>query len=247
VKEFFDELIDQSPVVFTVLGSKPVSAITIDVSTQEEMLLQNQKLIEALPSKRKYKALRDIHDYYSQGNLLSHWEKWMELKKDRECQNYLFRLQPTYSPMYVDGLIANSAEVIRVLIEHYEIFSKELALQFDPIKVVLEFEDGDSSFWNTVFQSHYLQGILFGYGVANAYLFSEYIEKSEQQEFSLRSFRFNARKKYGISLPRFRSYFIDDPVVEKYRLEREQIAARLKENTFAPYLFGLLYGSKSSG
>ena len=54
------------------------------------------------------------------------------------------------------------------------------------------------------------------------------------------------KKKYGIALPRFRSYFIADPNVQKYRLEREQIAARLKEHTFAPYVYGLLYGSKDS-
>ena len=115
--------------------------------------------------------------------------------------------------------------------------SRELRMEFDPLQVVMEFENLNSPFWEKVFASHYVQGILHGFGERNAYFFDRGMHLQDQNIFDLFThplFRSALNRKDDAKefpIPRFRSFSEDvmlDSVYQQYVQEKKQISKTLE-------------------
>jgi hypothetical protein len=181
--------------------------------------------------------LNEVKIRYEEYDIYENWEKWASWKKKNIKSMFQFSLRPTKDPHFFMAYIINTEEVIRTLQEYHDLFRKELKMEFDPKSAVLEFEDLSSIFWKKVLSNHYLCGILYGYGERNSYFFS--YEMAHKNSFVKKSkpspVNFHDVTMDNIKLPAFTSYseaFEEDPITIKYKKERENIQAYLKDKNF---------------
>lgn len=230
--KFFHEFFLETPMIYTLFGSKPMSEITVVIASLEDWKEHTYPFIQDLPLKKQEKVLREIESYTKYYDLDINWMKWKQWIKQHPLPGFLFREYPTESKNLFNINMINIREVVWTLQQYYHLFNRELKMDFDPLIVALDFENKESDFWNAVFANHYLLGILYGFGERNAYFFSKEIEKNEKNDRI--SFLFSSpigkqKKKSNensIPLPSFHSYEInvtEDPVLSKYKLEKTQI------------------------
>lgn len=150
-------------------------------------------------------------------------------------QRYLFFKKPhPHDPKLAFLFFVDVVKLAATLQEHYELFSRETNIDFDPMQVVFELEKG-SEFWDEVFDKSInnfaLVGVLFGYGVKNSFCFQwKWCPSSEfQQVADAMKPRFSNKSQEGkvkierLPIPIFASFFEDDEMIEKYNRERDRI------------------------
>ncbi len=236
--DFFSEIMLDKSGVFTLWGSKPLTAIIIDHFTEEEMA----EWVSTF-SKEELKECRILESY----DLPEHWEKWKQVASRFPMKRYLLFEAPWYSSserctsvFFVDVL-----KMALVLQENYEFFKNMGGMDFDPSEEVFEMEKASSPFWQAFRQNstalHW--GILFGYGKENAYAFywKHFAHPKKLDDFFI-SLQGNESDQYltgkvtiglnNFELPSFVSFFDQDPVVERYKKEREQIKQTYKRDDF---------------
>ena len=131
--------------------------------------------------------------------------------------------------------------------KHYESFSQITGLSFDPSYIIEEMSDNNSVFWEKALQSHYLMGLLYGFGERNAFFFDwgaqhgvfPHAQKTSDQELIGNI----AHVSYSdLKLPLFGVYTLNDPVIKTYKKEREFIQKQLRRKDFMKTVLEWLSG-----
>lgn len=259
--KFFQDFFLQSPVIYTLFGSKPMSMMTIVSASEQEWIDSSSQCWQNLQEPEKSQKLQEIREYAQRYDLHINWKKWMHWHQGHPQTNFLFLTHHTDSEHLFNVYVINTKEVLRTLEKHYALFARKLNMKFDPLGVILDFENPESEFWLKVFSNPLLEGILFDYGKQNASLFSQEFGNNEQEKketiFSARSSldaeRLSADSvsdTFGtgdqISIPPFRSYRIsdkEDHVVVKYHSERKKILKKLNKKDVLQEVLNRLYKS----
>lgn len=237
LEKFLTDFFLTESTIYTLFGSKPMSEIPLCCATKEEWLSGFAKLVQEYPEKKKQAALSGLERYIDDYDLSINWEKWVQWSSKNLNQSFLFSKRATESKDLFSIYVLNVQEAAWTLQKHYSLFSRELDMEFDPIQVVLQFEDLSSLFWKKIFDSHFLQGILHGYGRRNSYFFDRSIHLQEKNTFDLythplfRSAVDRANKKNDFPFPRFRSFYSEvsqDPAYQKYKKEQQWMQKFLK-------------------
>lgn len=215
-----------------------MSGTTLVVASLEEWQQNSATLWKDISQKEKDKLQKQWNEYIANYDLHILWDKWMNWRKNHPTPGFLFRKQPTDSRNLFNVNMINIREAVWTLEKYYELFQRELKMEFDPLEVIMEFEKEESNFWNAVFSNDYLLGILYGFGERNSFFFSKEInmkQKTDRDEFLFASFPVPKDPKKSpigeFSLPVFRSYEInqkEDPILKQFKEERQQIKQLLK-------------------
>lgn len=245
MEKFCTDFFLNSSMLYTLFGDKPMSGTTIAIPS-EDWVAQSEWRLEGIPKRKREKAQKAMFDYCKTYDLHINWKKWQEWRTNKPSLRFLFRVTETKDPDLLNVDMINVKQVIFMMKKHYGIFKEELGEDFDPIALALEFEDPSSSGWATIFKSHYLMGILYGFGEENAYFFSREREAENNASISLplshilSAPRFPYQRPSTTSpyppLPRFRSYtrsqVIEDPVLVKYTKSRRRIQQYLQDKNW---------------
>lgn len=170
-----------------------------------------------------------------------------------------------YDVFFVD--ILKSALVIQ---ENYGLFRQTVGYDFDPLEVVFELENAHSDFWDKLrgeegWRYAPLWGLLYGFGRENAFSYTwkgrnkKEPDRSEKERLWSASLQphlscknrpaiaeKNAFTIAHFSIPIFKSFTDNDPVVAQYETERERIQQIYKGKDFVACTLELLAEPKNS-
>lgn len=169
------------------------------------------------------------------------------------------KCKAVYDVFFVD--ILKTALVIQ---ENYELFRKAVGYDFDPLEVVFELENKNSNFWDKLrgeegWRYATLWGLLYGFGKENAFSYTwkgrntKEPNRTEQEKLwaaSLPSWSScknrpsrtdkGAFTLSNFTIPVFKSFIENDPVVAKYEAERKNIRQLYKGKDFVACTLELL-------
>lgn len=235
LKEFFRDLLFNSPGAYTLYGAKPISISNLTHLTEAN----KQKLEEdyqLLSEEEKSNLILRRYDF------TTNYNKWEKIKDRFPIRQYLFGTFPSpYENSVELVLFVNVEMAVKTLLDHYEDFHRLLGFDFDPLEVVFEIENKASSFWNAILKNHVLLGILLGFGKNQSWFF-EWNMKYKNAQDKIDSFIRSLPKKtvgeeyvddYGpqhFSLPAFIEFglYPDQATVKQYEAAREKIKALYK-------------------
>lgn len=231
MEKFFKDIMLEEGSIYTLFGSKPMTAIAINYHSDDEV----QAIFDQMSEEEKATAVIVDDD------LPQNWEKWEKLRSRFSMNRYLFfkKTDPEDSK-FATLYFVDIAKVALVLEEHYDIFKRETGMDFLPLQVVFEMEKG-SVFWDQVFNNSTLVGLLYGFGLKNSYSFTwKYSKMPETCTGFCQSLPscFSDKSTYGdatishFRLPIFASFSEQDEVIEKYKKERNEIKQRYRGNDF---------------
>lgn len=249
--------------LYTLMGSKPISTFYIADGMPETE--EGFKVIYAQYLSRPKRNPADIplsyeefHKEYENTPLYFRhrqlWETWEATTKGKISPRYRFVLQRDPLDKRNDaGLFINVPNTLYVLKFHYSAFARITGLSFDPDKILDEISDNSSPFWRKAFESHYLMGLLFGYGEKNAALFEWEIQNnsplptvklSEQRTIDQTAeICFQERVTLSdLKLPLFGVYSLGDPTIKKYQKEKKYITKQLRGKDFTKVVWAWLSG-----
>jgi len=246
MEKFFKELFLESSAIYTLFGTKPLSAQTIILISAEEYQRGIAALLdrEGITGKERETMLTEISREHLEYDFHKNWEKWTAFIAQHPSSPFLFAKHPTLSNKIWSAHILNVQQTIWTLQKHYDIFRQELGFDFDPVAVTMDFKNVDCTFWKQVFENHLLSGIVYGYGYKNSYFFNLYSKIPQASSDPPPFFSSLTRKGEAdnrsltvenITLPSFHSFglpFNKDPLLEKYKLERVEIKKNLNESNF---------------
>lgn len=237
LSKFFREIMLDDHAIYTLWGSKPLTLITIDEYTNEEMQAHYNSL-----SEEEKKDLIYIAD--EKYDFPENWKKWEKISTRFPLKNYLFfksefHKEPKTTFVYFVNIL-NTAHVIE---EHYTLFRKIIGFDFNPLQAVLEINKKDSKFWKKVQKNALLNGILFGFGKKNALTFhwkhfdhpvtcKHFLESMEHHFSNAPIQRKEAYSIQDFPIPAFISFDENDEIVEKYKKERAYIQEVYKGKDF---------------
>lgn len=220
-QDFAEYILLREAGIYTLIGDKPVSMMSIYSRKKEDEPIRDGTKIE-------YVQLRTGH-YKKDPRKL--WEKWKKHHKLKN-KNYCFIEQKYGTEDFL--FLINKSQVKETLSKYYELFAKQADKSFDIEKVVSEVEDTGSLFWTHIFKPHIGYGLLFGYGLENV----EQFDRAKQialngkpkfsNDFSVIA-RMHMEKKLTLAdlpLPTFRIFSDNDAQVAKYKKEREEIQSK---------------------
>ena len=231
---FFEYILFSQEGAYTLHGSKPMTQIEVCLySPQEVMDMRAELGIEANEQNSSAYPVVDL------GPFLDGWKKWQHLKNMSHFPRFILtsKQDQEYPKLYHMYLI-NVLETALIITENYSFFRTALGFDFDPLEAVLEIEDENSKFWETIFNRSDLIGILYGFGRRNSQCFSWMVGASSSEDFeipdsfqnSLRSSIFSSDGMFNgkesakdLKIPVFRSFQNDDPFIQKYEEERKKI------------------------
>ena len=259
MEKFFKEFFLKGASLYTLFGTKPISEEMLVCATEEDYrkgaLLYIEK--EGIEGVEKEEILSEASKTYHEYDFDTKWAQWITYFERHPNSPFIFAKHPARSEKVWSAHILNIQETVWTLQKHYDIFRKEVGYDFDPVSVTMDFKNEDSIFWKDVFANHLLTGIVYGFGYKNSYFFDMYINLpnnsklkdslfySKTQGLTECSFVYTLD---SLSLPGFRSFilpFNDDPVLEKYKSEREIIKSKLNNSNFFEMVFLQLTGQFS--
>ncbi len=216
--------------VFVLFGSKPIVHSGLCVISEKKLLQTSNKMPKISTDKiHKIKLNFEI-------------KGWENVKDRIKLSKYLLILKKHESVGLADVYFVNIANTTKVLEEYHDIFKKRLGFDFDPLTIVHELKNTNSRFWENVKKDLVLQGLVFGYGKKNSFLFETWV-KNENDSLKIKNFEkigFKTTNDHLIDatvkvdyqnfpLPVFRS-LLNDPTLVKYKKEREQIIEIYNKN-----------------
>jgi hypothetical protein len=154
IQLFLNQFLFVNSGAYTLFGDKPITEMFLFVGSDDDLMeLTEEELKTAIPLDR---------------SIVDNWKTWKRYIDKISCKNFIIKenaclLDPTHTIYSV----LNVKSVKRVLGKHREAFQRVIGSSFDTDKVIEEFKDSSSYFWNKVFEDHYLSGLLFGYGEEN--------------------------------------------------------------------------------
>jgi len=253
---FLDNLMIRDCGFYTLLGSKPMTEfdITEMVDTSEEGLQNDYKqYVAALPLEKKTSCVSyaDYREHALDNNSKPgghifdrkrRWEAWV--RKMGLVSTARYKLVQ-WNGAYQAGLFINVPQMVHHLKQYQQEIESVTEMHFDPTTILDEIECKDSIFWKKVFASHYLHGLLLGFGQKNAYLF----DWAQSKELSFNHFSDNQRWQKNIHriakthvsirdlpIPSFVTFGLCDEQVERYKKERTQIIEFLEKKDWMPFV-----------
>ena len=246
MEDFFKGIMIQEDAIYTLCGTKPLTRIIINYYTQED----KKAFVEQMTEEQKVNAVWTA-DY----QLAENWEKWMKIRERFPVNRYLLFKKPHPDPKLAMLYFVDILKLAGTLQEYYDLFSRETGIDFDPMEVVLNMEQG-SEFWDRVWDKSInnaaLIGVLFGYGVKNSFCFQwkgwpsaqfEKIADSIKPRFCSQDMQGGEATIDRLSIPAFASFFDEDEVVEKYTRERDKIKKIYQGQDFLDLTLSKLTGS----
>lgn len=189
-------------------------------------------------------------------------KRFLLLKRERPKEDWK-EIFPNYTAIY-DIFFVDVLKTALVIQENYDLFRKAVGYDFDPLEVVFELENRHSNFWEKLegkegWNHAPLWGILYGFGKKNSFSYTwkgrnakepnrteneklwaanlqsqssckDRPSRSEKGAFTLSNF----------TIPVFKSFIENDPIVTKYEAERENIKQIYKGKDFVAYTLELL-------
>ncbi len=245
---FLENVMIREKGLYVLMGSKPMSSFPIHnwiPETPKERKQHYENLIHSLKKENPESSLPTYEKFCEDGKKMSHlqyhclWKAW-KTQVQHALPYYKFTERKTPFGESKEGLFINVLTTLCVLQTHYDSFAKITSMDFDPEKALTDLSNIDSRFWEKVFQSHYLTGLLFGYGERNAMCFDWESRLSlptqRINEVDFDKIAENLSKKNlspsDLQLPFFSIYSLDDPTLEQYKKEREHILKTLKDSTW---------------
>lgn len=208
--------------LYVLLGSKPMSTFSIEngfpESTQE-------------------------HKHFRHARTKKLWENWVHKEVSLSSHYKFIARKSPFGDHSLEGLFINVPNSEYILKHHYTDFAKLTGQEFSPGEILQDLSNAESLFWTRVFRNHYLSGLLLGFGEKNAYLY-DWGEKNHIEPFVSRPKGMPSLDQISnlyfkstiyledLYLPLFGSSEINDPVVEKYRIERKYILSKLRGKNF---------------
>lgn len=246
---FLENVMIREKGLYVLMGSKPLSCFEVkdiySMSTAKFAYQQYQKenpnsqiSFEEFQKQRK-SSLPQLPLRLCFEKLWNHWNEKIN-SSISPCYQFVSRKSP-FNPEVNFGLFINVPSTTYVLKKNYDSFSEITGISFDPFTILNEISNNDSLFWERVFHSHYLMGLLFGFGERNAFFFDWGAQHNafppDQQRLELSDKRFVDENKTNVScadlkLPLFGSFTIEDPCLEKYKNERNYILQQFKGKDF---------------
>ena len=188
---FLENLMVRYGVLYTLIGTKPVTEFDIEETIEEteedikQSYLDLKEFIEKkgndvtdvalqqvkLPTYEEFR-LRCIKNRKLLGHL-NHKKLWLDFRKHIGVLDPKFCILDKKSP-YTErpfGLFVNIPNLVYTLYHYRTIFMERTELTYNPEEIVFQIKDEDSVFWNRVFKDHFLSGLIYGYGERSAYLF----------------------------------------------------------------------------
>lgn len=169
------------------------------------------------------------------------------------------RCKAIYDIFLVDVL--KTAFVIQ---ENYQLFRQAVGYDFDPLEIVFELENKNSNFWDKLrgkesWRYATLWGLLYGFGKENSFSYTwkgRHIKepyRTEKEKLLAGSFKSQSSCKNrpsrsdkgaftisNFTIPIFKSFIENDPVVTQYEVEKEKIKQLYKGKDFVTFTLELL-------
>lgn len=235
MEPFFTGLMLQSPAIYTLCGSKPMTCITLHYHTDEEI----QAYYDTMTEEEKKTALY-VEDY----QLPQNWEKWEQIRSRFPIKRFMiYKKNDASDPNFANVYIVDPLKVAIAISENYTLFKDVTGFDFNPTYEAYQIEEG-SPFWDKVEKSPVAWGILFGFGAKNSLKF--YWENWEHSENAIEfencipcyasdSLKDGKSTLENLTLPAFMSYFQEDEVIQRYKTERESIRNEYQGKDFLDY------------
>lgn len=189
-------------------------------------------------------------------------KQFLLVKKERPREGWK-EIFPGCRAIY-DIFFVDVLKTAMVIQENYELFKRVVGYDFDPLEIVFELENEHSDFWNTIrgkeaWKYSYLWGLLYGFGKENT--FSHFWknrhsrdtycnEKEKTLAASLKTWSSCKNRPSptdsgaftisNFTIPAFKSFAQNDPVVAKYEMERGKIQQFYKGKDFVTFTLELL-------
>jgi hypothetical protein len=241
MEAFFRDLLLVEGGIYTLLGSKPITQISLETFTEEE----KQAYVDSLSKKELENALV-IEDY----SLPQHWEKWKKISAQFPLKRYLLLEKETKE--HAKSLyFINIFQTAVTIEENYEAFRKVVHFDFNPLEVVLEMQDANSKFWEVVEDNDLLKGLLLGYGKINAYAFFWKYESASPRIANFmssladvqRNDEFIGKVQFSpknFDIPLFTSFESNRTTQNKYKQERQAIQTFYQKKDFVKATLDIL-------
>jgi hypothetical protein len=244
LEKFFKDLLLEESGIYTLWGTKPITAFEMCLYTPEELKKIQEKSLRG--TKQETVVFRDY-------NFPENWKKWEEISDRYNVQKYmLFKKDNPDDPKLPMIFFVNILEAALTIQNNYHLFRKEVGYDFDSLDEVFDIENPDSKFWEKVFNNSKLMGILYGFGIKNASCFHwKFRKRQKKNPFFLKAlhYRFsdtllhpNLSSINLFSLPIFSSFSDDDEILEKYKLEKKKIEKAYKNRDFVQVTLEKLTG-----
>jgi hypothetical protein len=194
--------------VYSLFGDKPITEIFIFIGGEADLMpLTEEQLKTAL-----------FYDH----SLADNWRAWKRFTEKLHTRRFIFAEHPCNSdPSQVTYLLLNVKRVKEVLEKHRLAFQSKTGYLFDTDKVIEEFRNPTSLFWEQAFSDHYLAGLLYGYGEENISNFLDH-NQDGKRESSDQYDPFATAANFPI--PRF-AVSAQDKTSARYREQRKTIQA----------------------
>ena len=240
LEKFFSDIMLQESGIYSLLGSKPLTMIVLDLTPEEKI----REIVDQMSEEEK----KEFISWDTHYDLPENWQKWEKISSRYPIRNYLlFKKSRKDDPLFEDIYFINIRETAFVIEENYDLFKRFIIDDFDPLEVVFEIGDERSTFWNTVVHNSTLLGILFGFGRKNSQCFDwKYWSLPENNE-PMRSFTDSLRSTFSSNIKDFKTISIGhfglpcfasfspkgkDEVIKKYENERKMIQKHYKKKDF---------------
>lgn len=244
LRNFFYNVLLKSPGIYVLHGSKPLSHTLIRSNpSKKEFEELCSKLPPQLVRQTFYKkpSWKDIlWGYCFNASKPFYPQQWERVKQKIKLTNYLIAIRPELNrddPFTKSLFFVNITNTIALFQKHYAFFKQLVGFDFDPLEMIYDLENPASVFWQKIEYNYIAWGLLFGFGEENALFFTYWSNGLDRRSGrALDYFRyapFDSSGNRGLflrrgldyhhfSLPVFR-HFENDPVLEKYKKEREKI------------------------
>ena len=243
VELFLKHVLIEERGIYTLLGSKPMSAFTyipiIDEREKRELYSMQTKQFRKHISFAKFRPTRE--------DARKLWNDWKKVEQKYLGDQFLIQEDEDFG----GGFLMNILSVTYILKKYYKDFEKIVKEPFDPAKVVYRIGDGLDPLWKKIKKNHYLLGLLFGFGEKNARYFN-WEQKKKIHYPQRRSSCFSPAGSglpaheltiEDLDLPTFVSYQVIDEQVERYRMERNRCIELFKGKDFCEFAVSILKGN----
>ncbi|MBX7066152.1 MAG: hypothetical protein K1X28_02865 [Parachlamydiales bacterium] len=231
VTGFFEELLLEHGGAYTLFGSKPITI---------EDLISNEDFEKVRIYLQEHPEIETI-----QGGIERKFEEGWNIWKTRMKKSSRFILKEIDLNGCHYCVFMNKKAVVETLLKYYDDFKQIVGKDFDPEQEVIAFSKGKTSFWHTLLLDHKAQGILFGYGYANASKFYNECRKSlgpsENNDPRLKAECVLNNKPFRIPIFSIIEENESQKLIKFYKEERERIKSIYQGRDFLTVTIDKLY------
>ncbi len=240
MEKFFRDVMFKESAIYTLLGTKPATVIVLTFFTDEE--------IDAWLANMSEEEKKDLIIHSEAYDLPENWQKWEKIQSQFPISKYLlFKKDREPGAKTQEIYFVNILQTALLFQEHYAFFKKHIGDDFDPFEEAINIQNDSSFVW---YSDSIVLGMLFGFGLKNSSCFEwkhwTNTENNPHMETFLSTLKFRAEEHgrefadptiNNFSLPHFASFSPKgkDPVIERYKREREEIKAQYRGKDFLDF------------